>query len=259
MHNRKRYKVKINRARKMIHVKNSKSVKRWLNSNQIYFNTIVATSLTLMSIIVSVCTGIVSIEQVIIAKEQERIQVNESKPWFIFNEKINQESGDLYTFKNLGGYVRDLEVYMTDDIFIHIEADKMLYIIDINVNGRYSFKRTISKGNDILISITEMDNLFNLKDFIERLNNEITSEESIKKVHINQGRRVIFGYTDYNDNSKTEKFALINDDKQLIRDGSHDNAYYNLRDNQINYDIFDNNQEDLIKQIKNRIYTIENI
>lgn len=153
----------------------AENLKSKLEKNKIYFETIVMFFLSVMSIVVTVASVIISYNQLSLDKRQTQIIVEQSKPNLIFSEKeIDDTSGSTmenYMFENIGGVVPDLSIYMTDDILLHIftESNK-LYLLDINVNGRFTTKsRPVIKDGNYLLA--------------EQANNSIFDSETLFKIY----------------------------------------------------------------------------
>ena len=167
-------KDKINEIRS-IENKNKK-IKEWLERNKIYFETGVATALTIMSLVVSCTANSIANKANRISELEIEMQQKDKLPNFTISIDENEEDGNEEEYVNIintGGVISDayIECYCYVEICLTTDTNKEISkIIQIQDafddfeagfdydNNRFSLKSNLSSFYDMYYEISrEMD------------------------------------------------------------------------------------------------------
>lgn len=233
---------------------NGSKIKGFLEDNKIYFETIVTVLLSIMAILVTITSGIISYFQLKEYRIQSQVQISQSNPEFIMR---NGSAEEEFIFENIGGIVSDLEVYMTDDIYLWVHKNNEEYnnLININMNGRFSIcEQTLSKNGNQEVRIKPVHNRIILSSFKEKIIKNIGVEE--EKCVLNfpiEAYNVRISYNNYSNEKVVEDYFIFNG--KLMKD-SQTEYFHKFRTSTINYDYYYDNEEEIINIIKNRVLSI---
>ena len=96
------------------------SIKAWLERNKIIFETLVAASLTVMGVLVSIAAVFVSVNQNKLISQQYELERYGTEPVFTVEYKKDKNGTPLYVAKNIGAEIHDVS-------FISIAFSKCFY------------------------------------------------------------------------------------------------------------------------------------
>lgn len=196
-------------------------VKKWLNRNKIYFETICATFLTLMAVIVSLSSYLSNIKQI---TNQELL----NEPVF----KISLQDADdikslpglkIITIENIGIRVRLFDPQIYGIAFFQVrDSIQRELSLDICIND---LSGSADITNNVVGKIAEFK-FFDLKDKLDRIKNQFNvlyKNERLKISYIYCEFYSYVCYTDYKGEEKykcykIEKFGGIETDIDTLRE-----------------------------------------
>lgn len=237
---------------KIIQKRNLKEV---LHNNKIYFETVVMFFLSLMSIVVTIASVVISYNEFKLAKIQTDIVISQNEPNIVYDGFTNNsdENSTEYCFRNIGGISKNLTAHMTDEIVLHIFQDNYMYVVIINVNGRFIQSRDISQDGIQTLLVKANNDIFNPQKFVDEIDSKVGSLYN-NEFNYAINHRLIISYENVSGDLQTLKYTILQE--KLIKDGSYENAYYAHRDNEITYNIFFDNKDEILETIQKRVESI---
>ena len=200
----------------------NKKIKKWLESNKIYFETGVATALTIMSLMVANTANSIANKSNEISELEIEIQQKDKMPKFV----TTIDENDNISIINTGGFITD--GFISYDCYIKV----------------YSFKNS-SKTNSAAIEVYNPlsgmdvgynydDNCFNIESDIlsfKEMYYDIKMEIDPQGTSINYNTYEIFKitYVDYFDNYCEEYYYLDRDDDSASLKRISSDTYDELR------------------------------
>lgn len=239
------------------------NIKIFLENNKIYIEAFNMVAIPIIGVILTLATIAIYNKQLDLAKQQTELLVAQSVPEIVFagtTQSDNNQNQNVYTFENVGGLARDLDIFITDEVFVSpnlsngtvLLKDKVKpNFIDIVISGRYEQGIPEAKSDKQRISVRERMDSLDLSSFQKALS--VGNEEKLKNTKLGflYMKRVIVSYTDFQGQKQKKQYLLIPEDNLLYKEGtSQYSAYDFMRKQEIDYTINIDNESDVINEVR---------
>jgi len=238
-------------------------LKKFLINNKVFVEAFYMVAIPVIGLILTLNTIAIYNKQLDLAKQQTELLLAQSVPELIFvstTQSDNNQKQNVYTFENVGGLARDLDVFIADEVFVspNLSSGTVLLkdkvkpnFIDVVISGRYEQGIPETKSDKQRISVSERVDSLDLSSFQKALC--IGNEEKLRNTTLGFlfMKRVIVSYTDFQGQKQEKRYIFIPQDKLLYKEGTSEyNAYDFMRKREIEYNYSIDNESDIISEAR---------